>query len=76
MVCVLGACKLLARAEEKPRVEIDALRRGGGATVGGQFIVPRLAGLPRSAHQSKRPALLKSSSLRPVLKHGSRSLAV
>lgn len=39
-VCFLGACKLLGRAEEKPRVSIDALRRGGGSTVGGQFIVP------------------------------------
>lgn len=71
-----GLANCSERAEEKPRVAIDALRRGGGPTVGGQFIVPRLAGLPCSAHQSKRPALLKSSSLRPVLKHGSRSLAV
>ena len=49
----LAACKLLGCAEEKPKVSIDALRRGGGLTVGGQFIVPRLAGLPCSAHQSK-----------------------
>jgi len=35
----LGACKLLGCAEDKPMVSIDALRRGGGLTVGGQFIV-------------------------------------
>lgn len=55
----LGACKLLGHAEEKPRVSIDALRRGGGQTVGGQFIVPRLAGLPCSAHQSRETGSFK-----------------
>jgi len=44
--------------------------------VGGQFIVLWLFSWIRGAHQSKELALLKFSSLHPVLKHGSRSLAV
>lgn len=50
--------------------------RAAVAEVAGQLHCPVIIRCCRRVQQSLGPALLKFSSLHPVLKHGSRSLAV
>lgn len=50
--------------------------RAAVAEVAGQLHCPVIIRRCRRVQQSQGPALLKFSSLHPVLKHGSRSLAV
>ena len=74
VACALGVSELLACIEEKGLNRCSG--RAAVAEVAGQLHCPVIIRRCRRVHQSLGPALLKFSSLHPVLKHGSRSLAV
>lgn len=74
VACALGVTELLACVEEYGFNRCSG--RAAVAEVAGQLHCPVIIRCSRRVHQSKKPALLKFSSLHPVLKHGSRSLAV
>ena len=74
VACALGAAELLACIEEQGPNRCSG--RAAVAEVAGQLHCPVIIRCCRRVQQSLGPALLKFSSLHPVLKHGSRSLAV
>lgn len=74
VACALEAAELLACIEEYGLNRCSG--RAAVAEVAGQLHCPVIIRCCRRVQQSLGPALLKFSSLHPVLKHGSRSLAV